>query len=519
MIRFEEELEKTTAIDEEVILSKGQDRFLELIQREQLPGDVRTTLAGALTGDLRAQQLLFQAMLDTWPRLQKNLAEVEREVLNAPWDLEPSDADDAASKLRANFVGEAIHGLKPRAAWGELALNGIKKQLVFGYFAGQSVTEILWDQTPQGTLPRAGRPLPPRFFGFPDSVEGGDRLMLNRDGGFSSNAYEDFPEHHFLLGLNSGHPGHPAIAAPLRALTGYWLAATYGLKWLLNFAQLYGIPFRWAEYSDDSVKGKVCDMLSTIGSSGWGAFPQGTKINFVDASKSANALPQKDLVEMADVQCDTFILGQTLTTSEGSSGSRALGEVHQQVRQGVLKGVADYVADALNSQLIPSIITLNYPDADHLPTYRARFEEPKDEEAMARRDTILVTQLGMQIDQDWLHERHRVPKAAAGSPATRIESSNQAEELTLDALVDSTLEGLTGVTKDWLSSVRPYFERLGALALSDSVTNEDLADALQQAQTELPELFDQLNTEALQQSLDEAMKASTLLATTANAQS
>ena len=44
-----------------------------IIEREQLPNDVRSTLAGVLSGDLRRQQLLFQAMIDTWPRLQKAL--------------------------------------------------------------------------------------------------------------------------------------------------------------------------------------------------------------------------------------------------------------------------------------------------------------------------------------------------------------------------------------------------------------------------------------------------------------
>ncbi|RYD69696.1 MAG: hypothetical protein EOP84_27975, partial [Verrucomicrobiaceae bacterium] len=70
-----------------IIVPKAQDRLLELIEREQLPGDVRSTLAGALTGDLRRQQLLFQAMIDTWPRLQKALGEVKRAVRKAPWQV------------------------------------------------------------------------------------------------------------------------------------------------------------------------------------------------------------------------------------------------------------------------------------------------------------------------------------------------------------------------------------------------------------------------------------------------
>ena len=41
--------------------------------------------------------------------------------------------------------------------------------------------------------------------------------------------------------------------------------------------------------------------------------------------------------------------------------------------------------------------------------------------------------------------------------------------------------------------------------MSKNVTDEDLAEALLKAQKELPELFDRLNTEALEESLGRAI--------------
>ena len=52
-----------------IVAPKARDWLFELIEREQLPGDVRDSLAGALTGDIRRQQLLFQALNVIWPRL------------------------------------------------------------------------------------------------------------------------------------------------------------------------------------------------------------------------------------------------------------------------------------------------------------------------------------------------------------------------------------------------------------------------------------------------------------------
>lgn len=650
-----------------IVAPKARDRLLELIEREQLPGDVRDTLAGALTGDLRRQQLLFQAMLDTWPRLQKNINEVLREVCKAPWEIKAwSDHGKDASKTaeeKASFVKDTIKGMKPRPHWGELSESGLIKAIGYGYFAGHQVCEILWDRDGEGVRPMSSRVLPPRFYGYPYDEEGDDRLMLNRDGGYSGYDYEDFPEHHFLIAINGGHPGHAAVAAPLRALTGYWLAAVFGLKWLLQFAQLFGIPFRWATYSDDTVKQDVCNMLADIGAAGWAAFPKGTNVNFEDAAKSANALPQKDLIEMADTQCDTMVLGQTLTTDVGDSGSRALGDVHERVRVGVIQGVIDFVSDVFNYQFVPAISVLNYGNTDELPTYTATLEQPKDEAEMVTRDKTLFLEMKLPVTKSYIYERYGVPvpdkdsdnlfqppqqpNGVQGGPATvddqkpretkarleardasltwkhfpegsgtlgiprvempQIYSGNRAalvnflkargiectketvkadtlkptqadyspekvmasvefkggkrsilvsedshvvdghhqwlgalekeEDIaiirlgapitrllnlahqmpsttvsasdntppTLDVLASNALRDLTGVTKEWLAPVRPYFERLAALAMSNQVSDEDFIEALQKAQKEMPELFDQLNVEALQTSFENAI--------------
>lgn len=684
-------------LTDSIVAPKARDRFFELIEREQLPGDVRDTLAGALTGDMRRQQLLFQAMIDTWPRLQKNLAEIFREVKKAPWEFTAfsqrgQDADPTAVE-KAELAEDAFWTMTPRIDRGEKGGRGVIEQLAYGYFAGHQVIEIRWDSNETGIVPRAGKVVPPRYYGYPfdnPDQDEEDRLMFLREGGLKGYDYEDFPKHHFLLAINGGHPGHATVAAPLRALTGYWLAATFGLKWLLRFAELYGVPFRWATYADNTSTDKVCEMLETIGSAGWGAFPAGTKVEFVDASKAAKDVPQRDLIDLADRQCDTFILGQTLTTDVGDSGSRALGDVHQGVRLDVMQGVTDFVADILNEQLLPSLIELNYGEAKEVPTIEAHFEKPKDEEAMARRDKELFVNLGLPVEKAWLYNRHGIPipdpdsddlfqpvsHGVQGEPATggaklpeeplhetraRLEASdksltwrefpkgsgslgipraempqiysgnrsalvgflkkrgistakdtvdadtlsptqrdfspekvkaseefkggsrsilvssdghvvdghhqwlaalNKGEKIpvlrlgapivrllnlahqmpstkvaakdaleisralenapsrmqnnpliqssegiqsTIDQLSANVLEDLTGVTKEWLSPVRPFFERLAALAMSKNVTDEDFAEALGKAQQELPELFDRFNTEVLQESLERAI--------------
>jgi hypothetical protein len=81
----------------------------------------------------------------------------------------------------------------------------------------------------------------------------------------------------------------------------------------------------------------------------------------------------------------------------------------------------------------------------------------------------------------------------------------EAKKANIDQLSDNVLESLTGVTREWLSPVRPHFEKLAAMAMSKQVSDADFIEALEKSQREMPELFDKLNVEALQTSMEDAI--------------
>lgn len=237
-----------------IIVPEARDRLLELIECEQLPQDVRGTLSGALGGDLRRQQLLFQAMVDTWPRLQKCIGEVKRAARKAPWKIQPwarrGEKPSREAETLAKEVEAAVWGMKPDPIRGRKGFEGTIEALVEGYYFGHQVQQIYWSNDTGEYFPLGTRTMPPRFYGYPCDGALEDRLMLDRQGGKTGfQQLEDFPRNQFLVAVHGGHPGHASIAAPLRALTGYWLAAIYGLKWFMSFAQLFGQPIRWAEYA------------------------------------------------------------------------------------------------------------------------------------------------------------------------------------------------------------------------------------------------------------------------------
>lgn len=670
----------------------ARDRMLEYFEREQLPGDVRSTLSAALNGDLHYQHLLFTAMIDTWPKLQKAIEEIGRKVSVAPWKIHPyaerGEEPDPKAEEVAKEIETLVWGMKPRAARMENGLEDTIKALVRGYYYGHAVCEIRWENS-DGWKPRATKTIPARFYGYPydagtqDDPE--DRLMFDPTGMMGSRSFEDFAPHRFIIGVHAGHAGHPSMAAPLRSLAGYWLAAVYGLKWFMNFTQLFGIPWRHAEVGDTKDENSVKTALAAIGSNGYIVTKTGTKINVLDSAKTGDSLPQKALIELADQQCDQFILGQTLTSSVSKDGgSRALGDVHQDTLDGVVDGVADWVGGILTHQLIPAIVALNWGDSlgDELPEMWAKREQAKDEKALAERDEkIGITTGKVKVGKAWFYERHGIPMPADGDevlmdepeptdfsptppngaagdlrpggfatvpphetkagkgkpveaadasdwkqfdaksgtlgiprrempqiasgnraamvsflrargieskredimakhllptqaeyspakvqaakdyqggnrailisedghvvdghhqwmaaldkgerievirllapisrvlmmahrmPSTTVAAADATAPLTVDQLSESVLEGLTGVSRDWLAPVKPFFDRLAALAMSKQVTDEDFLAALEKAQAQLPEIFDLMDSQALEDAFMNAISSAAL---------
>lgn len=120
----------------------ARDRILEYFEREQLPGDVRATLAAALNGDLHLQSMLFNAMLDTWPKLQKAIEEIGRKVSFSPWKVHPFAKRGEKPSPKAESVAKEfealIWGMKPRAARMESGLKDTIKDL------GRSIRPGAW---------------------------------------------------------------------------------------------------------------------------------------------------------------------------------------------------------------------------------------------------------------------------------------------------------------------------------------------------------------------------------------
>lgn len=384
------------------------------------PDQVRTILRGVRTGKLEDQDRLFRLMLDTWPRLRKALNEVAGSVARLELEIKPAIREDAEEPTPAavniyETVERALESYSPRPGYWELDVSGMIKALIDAYAKGISVLEIVW-QSENGIIsPRCYAPVPAKYLAYPSNGIDVDRLMI-APGGYNYSSLVDFPPDRFLIGVWSQGGTHPIHAANLRTLTKYWLASVYGLGWLMQFSQLFGIPMRTAKTdgTEDALN-KAEDMLESIGSSGWAATGPGVDFEIHSAVTGGDNLPQSHMMDVADRACDILLLGQTLTTDNTGTGSRALGDVHSGIRDEVLQSVSSWVASIITTQLIPAIVRMNFGKvaSEDMPYCELEIPVPKDEKAIAERVKI-YNEIGIQMPKAWVYEELGIPMPIEG---------------------------------------------------------------------------------------------------------
>jgi phage gp29-like protein len=404
------------------IVIDARDRIYMDLRRKLFPSEIEGVLVSAMDGSLYYQDLLFSIMFDTWPRLQKNLRELYQTVQRvgfkvSPWTKEDQDPSPQA-KDKADLVKRAIEGFHPSITKRERTFNGLVRDIATTFLTGITVAEILWEVRELEYMPRASLRIPARFYRFPYDLDQPDELMMNPSGDFGDVHLVPFPEQKFVISVYEGHTGHPAVSAPLRVLAAFWAAQRFGLEWFMTNAQLFGVPFRKGTFNkgDKQAFDLLTTMLKNMGTAGWAALPRETDIEFLTAGGTGAQGPSERLIAMADTVCDILILGQTLTTDVADSGSRALGDVHADVKDDVVKAVAGFAAEMLNSQLVTTLISLNYgePVPQEVPKLEPDLEEPVDEMAQANRAVTLfghgAGQLALPVKADWLYKTLKVPQ-------------------------------------------------------------------------------------------------------------
>jgi phage gp29-like protein len=554
---------------EQVIMPGVRDRWLASQIYYYTPRYVENIIRGAAAGYLLGRWLMFDLMERTWPRLNKNLNELKNAAIDLDWNVQPyapkGDKPTPEAQKRAKVVEQLLYGMKPDIEANEEDFEGTLYDSMDAVGKGLSVQEILWmapDDPNNATglwAPRATRWVHPKYYGYPITPGSQDRVMLNAmevnlanpQANLSSDQiYARFPQDQFIVSIVKQKSGHPINGAMLNILGFIWASQNFAWQWFLNLAQIFGVPIRWATYSTKAnlaTINAVEQMLGNMGTAGWAAFPEGTKLEIFKALESARDNPSKSYIDACDQICDILILGQTLTSTQGERGSQSLGNIHNLVRNEKIQAVAKHEAKTLNLTLLPALCRLNFGDDQQCPFLRPTSKESKDMVQTATRWKTILSSPGVKVSAQQFYEENElvIPEAqedtllgqagapgggppgaggagaggqdagdetpstalGRGSPGGRPQFTAQAADAATEKVISHALENLTGVQDKWLAGVKPFFRDLVAKAKDAELSDADFVKALERASKHMPELFAKLDSQALAKALEDAMGA------------
>lgn len=324
---------------------------------------------------------------------KRRLALVGRE-----WSVEAGDKSPAAAEL-AELVERALRGF---------AFDVLVEELLQALLMGVAPVEIVWDVKGNELLPLRSVPInPARRITFHEGDDGLPVLHLLTKANTLDG--EPVPERKFIVHRNPGRYGDPWGLALGSRLFWPVFFKRQGVGFWLGGLEKFGQPTAVGKYpngTSDGDQAKLLAALKAISSDTGVTIPDGMVVELLEAKRAGSFDSYATLVRYMDEAIAKVVLGETLSTSTGANGNRALGEVHDGVRLETTKADGDRLAATLQDSLIRWIVELNRPDnAAPLPRLSWDVSEPEDLKARAERDKTL-SEMGLEADEGYIRDTY-----------------------------------------------------------------------------------------------------------------
>lgn len=120
-----------------------------------------------------------------------------------------------------------------------------------------------------------------------------------------------------------------------------------------QYAELFGMPIRVGktDIRDPEKLGNMDKMLSEMGSAAYGIFDPDDELEFVEGKVGDSYHVFLELINATNGELSKLILGQTMTTEDGSSRSQA--EVHENVMNDYISAIKWFIRDTIQGKLLP----------------------------------------------------------------------------------------------------------------------------------------------------------------------
>jgi phage gp29-like protein len=216
---------------------------------------------------------------------------------------------------------------------------------------------------------------------------------------------EVLPEAKFLRHMPRSKMGIPIRRGVARPAAWAYLIQSFGLQDWSAFAEIYGIPFRVGRYhsaASEKDKRTLLRAVTMIANDGAAIIPQGMDFEFHEVSGTRGEAVFGGLLDYVDKQISKLVVGQTMTSDDGSSLGQA--KIHNEVRLDILRADGKQLASTINRDLIRPFVDLNFGPQNEYPRVELPVPDPEDVEALSSSLAQLVP-LGLRVGQREIRDK------------------------------------------------------------------------------------------------------------------
>ncbi len=261
-----------------------------------------------------------------------------------------------------------------------------------GIAKGYSAVEVIWEHGEDLWKPKKYIHRDPRFFQF-DKLTGTE-LRIKDD---KIKEGREIPPWSMIVHRPRLKSGFPVRSGLARLVSWMFMLKAFTLQDWAAFLEVFGMPLRVGKYHGEASEKERATLLRAVRDLGHDAaaiIDQGMEIEFIEARGGQGNAVFGAMAEYLDKQVSKAVLGQTMTTDDGSSLSQA--KIHEDVKIDIKKADARQLGTTINRDLIVPFVSFNFgPDAS-APIVSWPVEDPEDIRTMSEALAKLVP-MGLKV--------------------------------------------------------------------------------------------------------------------------
>jgi hypothetical protein len=188
------------------------------------------------------------------------------------------------------------------------------------------------------------------------------------------------------------------------AYRAWWVKKTVLRAWAYYNETSGAVPV--GTYQGDAQRAALETQLKKFAGRRWLAIPDSVKLEIKDFTSNVAQNGYRAACDYQDKQIFLSIRGAFLQALEGDrTGARSMGEVHESTADLFVWYLSQEVADALNDQLVPQLVAMNFGEDVDVPHVTLESPVEEDLKISAEVDTYL-SKMGLPLSKQEMYDKY-----------------------------------------------------------------------------------------------------------------